>query len=267
MVKICVQASALIVASLLSCGAFAQQVCAELDNDRDGFIDAQECLGIPVVDSSGAVTKTVFGDPARKDLFLIFAPAASGSLMVKADGTPLDPFVPAQYQVNGSTVTFNGLSALNVNLHVLRPDEVALTRVVSTVSTQKAVRVAESLDTNGTILGNCQWGTPNSLDGCVVYTQRIWNFINATCDAAGDRTTDRRTIFLAYITQSFLHETGHSLGGLTADYNSRFGGYHYKSGSGVVMEQSVTYSTKGGKCTWYISAPWNPLDASSVTLK
>ena len=267
MVKTYVQAFSMVAALALSCGAFAQQVCADSDSDNDGFIDAQECLGIPVVNSSGAVTKTVFGDPARKDLFVIFAPAVSGSLMVNADGSTLNPFLPAQYLVNGTTVAFSGLSALNVNLHVLSPDEVALNRVVSTISPQKAVRVAESLDTSGTILGNCQWGTPNSLDGCVVYTQRIWNFINSTCDAAGDRTTDRRTVFLAYITQSFLHETGHSLGGLTADYNSRFGGYHYKPGAGVVMEQSVTYSTKGGKCTWYISAPWNPLDASSVTLK
>ena len=75
-------------------------------------------------------------------------------------------------------------------------------------------------------------------------------------------------MFKAYVTQSFLHETGHSLGGLAPTYNSRTGGYHYKSGSGFVMEQSVTYSAKNGTCTWNISPAWNlSADPQSVRLK
>jgi hypothetical protein len=226
-----------------------------LDSDQDGFLDVTECTGI-------AVNGTVFHtNPTRKDVFVILTPAQDGTSLLPQG---FNPYLPVTY--NG--ISFQGLQPLGVNAIVLGPGQIADDRIVSpAASSQKAISIAESTDVNGSILGNCQWGTPNSLDGCVVFTQRIMNFINSVCDGAGDRTSDRQQIFLAYVTQSFLHETGHTLGGMTSTYNSRTGGYHYKSGAGVVMEQSITYATKGGKCTWYISPGWNTtLDPSSVDL-
>ena len=229
---------------------------AGLDSDQDGFLDAAECAGITLRDGSAIQT-----NPTSKDVFVILTPAATGSLLPAT----FNPFVPVTY--NG--ITFRGLEGLGVNAIVLTPSQANDDRTVaSALSSQKAVSIAESTDVNGSILGNCQWGTPNGLDGCVVFTQRIMNFINSVCDSAGDHTTDRQQVFLAYITQSFLHETGHSLGGMTSVYNSRTGGYHYKSGSALVMEQSVAYAAKGGKCTWYISTGWNAtLDPQSVHLQ
>lgn len=226
-----------------------------LDSDQDGFLDVTECAGITL--SNGRLFQT---NPTRKDVFVILTPAQSGSLLP----AEFNPYVPVTY--NG--ISFQGLQPLGVNAIVLAPGEIADDRTVApAVSSQKAISIAESTDVNGSILGNCQWGTPDGLDGCVVFTQRIMNFINSVCDGAGDRTSNRQQIFLAYITQSFLHESGHTLGGMTSTYNSRTGGYHYKSGSGLVMEQSVTYATKGGKCTWFISSGWNAtLDPSSVDL-
>src|SRR5712691_11029207 len=218
-----------------------------VDSDGDGFTDFQECNGIFLADGSFFPSCVLHAppclDPNTKDLFVIYAPAASGSLLP----VPFNPFGP--YTAYG--VTFNGLTALQITVHQIGPAQANADRTVTSVSPQKAVRVAESIDTNGTILGNCQWGTPGGLDGCVIYTQRIMNFITSTCGTNAIVTSsgvasNANDVFLAYAVHTFLHETGHTTGGMTAAYNSSYGGYHYKCGAGTMMEQCVTYSTKGG---------------------
>jgi hypothetical protein len=245
---------------------WAQTACPTpigVDTDGDGFDDALELAGIQVLNTPALVT-----DPAIKDVFVILAPATSGSLLPpQANGAPFNPFVPVSFSGSGINVSFNGLTPLGLNVHVLAPSQAAADRTVDAcgISTQKAVRIGESTDTNGTILGNCQWGTPDGIDGCVVYTQRIKNFIDTNCP--GNTPDERALMFNAYITESFLHETGHSMGGLASVYNSRNGGYHYKSGSALIMEQSVTYTSKGGRCTWNVSSAWNQsLDVPAVRL-
>jgi len=94
------------------------------------------------------------------------------------------------------------------------------------------------------------------------------NFINSKCNAAGDQVTDRNMVFLAYATFLFIHEAGHTMGGLTGTYNSNYGGYHYATTSGFVLSQSAQYDTQGGYCNWYIPTNWNNvLDPASVKLK
>ena len=211
-------------------------------------------------------------DPNSKDLFAILQPAATGSLLPAvqspASTTPFNPFLPfTAYGIN-----FIGLNALGVAVHTLRPLEAAPDRTVAAavagLPAPKAIKVAESVDLNGTILGNCQYGLPSGLDGCVIFTARTRNFITSPADQprsrrrAGAPSTAQEVLF-AYSTYLVLHEAGHSLGGLTGEYNSRFGGYHYKPGAGLVMDQAVTYTVKGGKCTFYISPNWNlTLDAA-----
>ena len=43
----------------------------------------------------------------------------------------------------------------------------------------------------------------------------------------------------------------HHVAALTALYDSRFGGNHYATGSGVVMDQSVVYNSKRKTFTIY----------------
>jgi len=245
-----------------------------LDTDNDGFTDFQECSGITLADgtlvppcSANSVRATCL-DPNTRDLFIIYAPAASGSLLPAG----FNPYNPVQ--VYG--VSFTGLAALSLTAHQITPAQAAADRTVTSVSTEKAVRTSESLDTNGTILGNCQWGTPGGLDGCVIYTQRIMSFITSTCGTnpiytPGGVPSDINSVFLAYAVHTFLHETGHTTGGMTSLYNSSYGGYHYKCGAGTMMEQCVTYSVKGGKCSFNISGGWNtnisPTDAQTIRLK
>jgi len=134
------------------------------------------------------------------------------------------------------------------------------------------VRISENL-TDGSLtadLGYCQYGTPQGLDGCAVYTRRIRQFIDAKCNLAGDTSTNRDQVFLAYSTYVMLHEVAHSLGGLIAAnlYDAAFGGYHYSPAASLVMSQAAQYSTQGNLCTWYIPSEWNPvLDPPGVILK
>jgi hypothetical protein len=254
------------------------------DTDQDGFTDHQECSGITTVGEvqviypwcgatladGTAPSRDRCVDPNSKDVFVILAPAtAAPSLLPQA----FNPFGP----VRAYGITFSGLSGLRLAVHPLKPTEAGLNRVITSavlnLPAQKAVRVGESLDTSSTtILGDCQWGMPLGLDGCVVYTQRTKNFIASSCGSATIQTpagavSDAADVLLAYSTQIILHETGHSLGGLTGEYTSRFGGYHYKAGSGLVMDQAVTYTVKGSKCTFYMSPNWNQtLDPPAVKL-
>lgn len=249
----------------------------------DGLTDFQECSGIPLADGSkisscaaGTTDRTACLDPNAKDIFVIYAPQTSGSLLSKLPKSPFDPnpFNEALPSLFG--IAFHGLAPLGVTAHQVTPSQINSDRTITPV--QKAVKVTESLDTSSTILGNCQWGTPNGLDGCAVYSQRTLDFMTKTCTDSTGRLmsvyqpngtlSDIPSVFNAYMTYLFIHETGHSLGGLTATYDSRFGGYHYKPGAGLTMEQAVTYSTKGGKCTFYISPVWNAtLDPPAVKLK
>lgn len=272
-------------------------VCADVlaaadtgaDTDQDGFTDHQECSGITTIGTSPVTFPWCGGtladgtvpsrdrcvDPDSKDLFVILAPATSAPSLLPPgpNGGDFNAFG----QVMAYGITFRGLSALGLAVHQLKPIEAAVNREVTgavlNLPAPKAVKVTESLDVSGTILGNCQWGTPLGLDGCVVYTQRTKDFIASTCGSAtiqtpGGAVSDAENVLRAYSTYLILHETGHSLGGLTAEYNSRFGGYHYKAGSALVMEQAVTYTVKGGKCTFYISPEWNQtLDPPAVRLK
>ena len=241
------------------------------DFDGDGFTDFQECSGITLADGVTFVPpcpsllgRSACLDPNTKDLFIIYAPATAGSLLPPG----LNPFGT----VTAYGVTFNGLPN-EITVHQITPAQAAVDRTVTSGWTQKAVRVAESLDANGAVLGYCQWGTPNGLDGCTVYTQRIKNFITSTCGANAIVTpagnpSNVDDASLAYAIHTFLHEVGHTTGGMTATYNSSYGGYHYKCGAGTMMEQCVTYSTKAGKCKFNMSTGWNTtLDSPTINLR
>jgi len=254
--------------------SWAQVNCASpsatADTDSDGFSDAQECSGITLADGtlvptcpSPIVDRKSCVDPNSKDLFIVLAPVATGSLL-PAGFRPFDR--PTYYGV-----TFDGFDDLGAIVHQISPTQALADRSVTSVSSQKAVRVTESLDATGSTLGICQWGTPNGLDGCAVFTQRINDFVSSTCAGLTVYTGSRdpstvQELFLAYATHVILHETGHTSGGMTGSYNSSYGGYHYKSGDSR-MEQYVSFSTKGGKCMFSFSSGWNSNDASTIELK
>jgi hypothetical protein len=263
-------AAALIGALLLIAlpGQSWATIACTADTDNDGLCDAQESAGITLINTATGTTRTIppcaagttgtarlsCVDPNTKDIFIAIVPVSSGSLLpTPIPQTVFDPF--------------SGFSSLGITAHPISPNEMLADRTLNFTGNlgMKAVRVAESLDTNGTVLGFCNQGTPLGLDGCVVYTQRIINFINTNC--TGNTTTQKQDFFNRYTVHTIMHEAGHSLGGLTSTYNSSYGGYHYKTGAGYVMDQTVSYTVKSGACTFNISNTWNTtLDPPTVLL-
>lgn len=226
------------------------------DADSDGFTDIEECSGLTLTDGT-AVPNCSNGtgsagclNPDKKDLFVILVPAAPSLL----------PPNPLQY-----------VPALGVIAHQITASQATVDRNVT--STQKAVRVTESLDTSEVTLGASNYGTPNGLDKATIFTQRIKNFVTSTCTAAGITSCKEYYTGLAvmndiinhYMKNTISHEIGHVLQ-LTSVYNSRYGGYHYQTGSGVIMEQSCKYTSKGGTVTFYIPSAYASTDPASAAL-
>ena len=246
--------------------ARAQVNCATVtagsptDSDRDGFTDYQECNGIDL-DLGTAPARhfpTCVGttlsrdqclDPNTKDLFVILAPAAPS-------------LVPSDLLKSVSNPQSGG--GLGIATHELRPDEADQTgskRRVTSASPQLAVRCTEDLNPTGNILGISNYGM--ALDACVVFTQRITNFVKSVYASVGQ--TPPAGLIDDYIRHTFAHEIGHTVS-LTTTYDSRFGGYHYKSGTIVVMEQAVKYTVKGGNVTFYVSTNFATQDPSAAKL-
>jgi hypothetical protein len=242
--------TAALLSALLVAACWGTASAQVVDTDADGLPDALEIGGIPLLNGT-----TIFTSRTQKDVFIAIVPAASGSLL---------PATIADPQTGAFADTW--WNPLGMKAHQLQPNQIASDRSFTTapnVST-KAVRVTESLDTNGTVLGFCNQGTPNGLDGCVVYTQRILSFLKTTCPADSAKWTG---YLRDYIIHTILHEAGHTLGGLTSTYNSSYGGYHYKTSSGYVMDQSVAYTVKQGACTFNMLNNWNAtLDPPAVIL-
>jgi hypothetical protein len=270
---------AFLALSPLSAAAAVTCPAADLvtDTDGDGFTDAQECTGIV---TAGAVPRQippcVAGvaresclDPNTKDLFVIYVPVLNGSLL---GSTTIG--VPAPFSnVTAYENTYRGFTPLGVTVHQLAATEAAADRTVVANSPQKAIRIVEDLDASDITLGYCQWGTPNGDDGCTIWTQRILNYITTSCAGSiivtpSGVATSATDVFRAYVTWVVLHETGHASGGLSAKYNSRYGGYHYAPGTGTMMEQAAVVTTKSGKCKFSISKDWNiTSDQPAIRLK
>jgi len=224
------------------------------DADSDGFTDAQECNGIildrgsvPVTNFPGknsGLTRAERLDPDTKDLFVILVPTNPSKIPLV---NPLE-YVSAP-QSNGG---------LGIAVHVIGPTQADSNRYVSSFSTEKAVRVTESLDASTTTpLGISSCGTPNGLDLATVYTQRIENHVTSINQGPSPSLTE------TYIKHTIAHEVAHMLGPLAPKYNASYGGYHYKTGTNVILDQSVYY--KG--TTLYIGTTYTSADKTGVKLK
>jgi hypothetical protein len=264
---------ALMVLAILSTQAQAQAVdctapSAVADFDGDGFSDQQECMGITLF--SGAVVNT---NPEIPDLFVILVRATDigesyTNIPEESDPNYFDPleFVSNPIDTGG----------LGFTTHLIPFSEADLERFVSPGIPQKAVRITEDLDPNGIVLGVANQGTPNGLDEASIFTERIKNHVQSTCAEAdpplSDNCTDKATGFSGqdlidlYIRHTIAHEIGH-MTMLAVDYNRRFGGYHYKAGSEVILEQAVKYTSKKGKVTFYISTQYSAPSQLGVQLQ
>jgi hypothetical protein len=234
------------------------------DPDGDGFTNQQECDGITLADGSHFYGKTEgiarglsrdqYLDPDSKDLFVILVPANPSNFPGYQENPP-NPLKSLEYV--SKPQSGGGLGFI---VHVINSTQASSSRVVSSSSTQKAVKVTESLDeSNSNILGFSSCGTPNGLDLATVYTKRIINFVNSVYGGA----TLSSDLIDTYIKHTIAHEVGHMVGPLAPKYNASYGGYHYKTGTNVIMDQSVYY--KG--ITFYIGTTYTSADQTGAKLK
>ncbi|MHC4277981.1 MAG: hypothetical protein ACYSTI_11775 [Planctomycetota bacterium] len=225
------------------------------DLDCDGLTDTEETNGIAL---NGGTFPSCVGtsldrldcvDPNTPDLFVILLRQASTNI-------PADPlvFVHRPQAEGGLGIATHEITLAQAGVDPGKPRSVTLN--------QNAVQVTESLNTSGEILGVANYGTPNGLDRATVYTQRIINHVTSVYGGA----TPPDGLIDTYILHTIAHEIAHMLT-LTGDYNKRFGGYHFKTGSGVVLDQSVKYTVKGNKVTFYIGTVYSDQSKAGATLK
>lgn len=234
------------------CGSI-EAVDTGADYDNDGFTDFQECNGTPLYSGaafpgfiSGEIRQNRLG-PAARDLFVILVPASPSN------------FPPNPLEFVSNSIADGGLGIVT---HLIPPEAASPERFIGPDSPQKAVRITEDLDPEGIILGYANQGTPNGLDDAIIYTNHIINHVETTCAEGTVYCRDFATgasgpdaIIPIYIMHTIAHEIGH-MTNLAVEYNRRFGGYHYKAGSEVVLEQAVKYTSKKGKVTFYISTEY-----------
>ena len=245
---------------------------SDLDYDRDGFSNGQECDGLMLMNGDSfpgynAPTTQAYRplrlDPATPDLFVILVLATDDG----GDHTNIIGFNPLEI-VNKEIQ--NG--GLGITTHLLPwnwPDD----RVVSGDSTQKAVKITEYLNNpENIILGYAPQGTPNGLDKAEIYTERIRYHTEFVCTEEGyDGCSDVSGVTgLNLVNLRIQHTIAHEIGHMTklaVEYNKRFDGYHYKAGSEVVMEQSVLYSARKGVVQFFISKDYAAPSQASFFLK
>ena len=253
-----------------------------LDTDRDGFTDMQECSGITLIDGNrlpnGQLTilpcipgvtgpeRSNCVDLNSRDAFVLVTRATLTKI-------PSNPYV----FILGSQLA-GGLGTTIHEISTSRTD-----RLVTISSKQLAAHLVESLQpaisSTDPLINDVDLGRSNQgmlLDYATVFTQRIADFVNSVCVAgitcvdsnvATNGIATPQAVIDHYIRHTIAHELGGHVLTLAPVYNINFGGNHYQSGTYVVMEQSLKYTKKGTKVTWYISTTYTDPDRAAVKLQ
>ena len=288
---VAVAAGALLLAPAPAQAVVTCPTASTADLDLDGFTDTQECAGITTLgitplavpsctaaQIADQVQRATCLDPNSKDLFVI---------LVKAAGSNLDRYLGTAdpLAVLRKTLDQRGLG---ITVHQITNDQAVNTptntttdrRVVATTSAttfQKALRITENLATSQTATGVCTQGTPNKLDRCTVYSQKIVELVSRTCTGktcalsppgAALNADPVGNVIANYFQDTIAHELSHSLS-LSPTYDSKLGGNHYVTGANTVMDQSVYYTNTATTATFFLPNVYaiNDVDARAAKLK
>jgi hypothetical protein len=256
-----------LLCSGLGVGVEAQAACsidpcasggsASFDCDRDGFTDAEECSGLSITNGAAfnfpscRVTPAAAPaclDPRVADLFVKFEKAAT-SAYTELGISDAEAFGLITQATGGLAMRVQVLPSTAVLLPAPQPNSIT--------ARQAALVVRETRGTPISIPAQCPvtsaLGAINgvtSVGGAAiaqVFTQRIMDHVSCVYVSAGQSATsaaaqtDKRNM----IKHTTAHEATHA-NRLAPESVERYGGHHYRTGSGCVMDQSTTYTTKGG---------------------
>ena len=212
------------------------------DADSDGIDDSVESTGAGITfggtnypPCSGTplpgAARNARVSPTSKDIF-VYLVTKSGGGFLQQNGL-IAPEVLFQFITAASTATPKGLG---VGVHVSRVDTAvsSTSRGVGTLG-QKAVQIIADENPSSFVFGAADQGTPSATGDATVYPVKIRDYVVNGGGAEAD--------WKKFIKRTFSHELSH-VAALTALYDSRYGGHHYATGSGVVMDQSVVYNSK-----------------------
>lgn len=213
------------------------------DCDRDGLTDFEECNGLTI---AGALyPRCGTGEclePRVADLFIRFEKAAnsaytelgisdaaafafitqaSGGLAMRVHVLPAGALLPSTPQPN----------AITPRMAALLVREVRGTPTACPVTSPLGL-INGSASVNGAALAQ-------------IFTQRIIDHVGCVYGTANANSPAALADKVKMIQHTTAHEATHA-NRLAPEDVERFGGHHYRTGSGCVMDQSSTYSTKGG---------------------
>jgi hypothetical protein len=225
------------------------------DCDRDGLTDAEECNGLTTAGGAAfafpscrvqPTAQPECLDPLVSDLFVRLEKATNSAYTdTAAIGTAL-----SDAEIFSPITQASGGLALRV--HVL-PASVVLPASPRNAITPRmaALTVREVRGAPGACPVTAALGAVNgvtSVGGAAlaqVFTQRILDHVSCVYGTANANSPAAQADKRNMLKHTTAHEATH-LNRLAPESVDRFGGHHYKTGSGCVMDQSSTYSTKGG---------------------
>lgn len=217
------------------------------DCDRDGLTDAEECSGLTIAGTLYPRCGTLEClDPRVSDLFIRFEKAANSAY------TELGISDAAAFAFITQPATAGGLA---MRVHVLPASAVlpSTPQPNSITPRMAALWVREVRGTPSACPITSPLGLINgsaSVNGAAlaqVFTQRIIDHVGCVYTSAGQSPTSAAALAdkVKMIQHTTAHEATHA-NRLAPESVERFGGHHYKTATGCVMDQASTYTTRGG---------------------
>ena len=237
------------------------------DTDCDGLTDTDETT-IPQC-LSDQVNPQIACIPSVKDLFVILLPCDNAVNGTCSTGQSLLPTNPL------SILSTAASQNLGITVHQINPAQVCCSSIRNVTTTQKAVRILESIASSAN-LGTSIPGTPNTTsDYAYVYTQTINNTVKSICGTStckdADGTTTIANVADKYKRHTIAHEIGHMM--TLRAVSSTDIGSHYPTQTNVILDSSVYYvKAKGGYTfyigsTYYTGTAYTPNDRDGAALR
>lgn len=238
-------------------------VAMAADADLDGIDDSLEITGgaglsfggYPYAPcASGALTtaqRNACLSTGSKDIFVYLVTAASGGFLATNDminmaTVPVDVSVLFQFITAPNTANGTGkVNGLGVGVHVAVVNAAPVSRAVGALGQQAVVMTVDEA-TSAFAFGSTDQGTPSNTGRSTIWPAYIKTYLNNNIFGR----VDTPSVWKLYIQRTASHELSHAAA-LTAQYNSSLGQYHYATGSGVVMDDSVVCNSKRKTCTIY----------------